>query len=193
MAVLPSFAEKKQKEHSPYKYEVNVSWGYMPFIASNYDHYRYGSANSLANIYGNYTGKSVTTGLISADFNIHFKWWFALGTQLNTAVIKNAEMSAITGEKVDSFHDYTISALVYARFTYLNRKYVKLYSSVGAGLGYTYSGAPEKGSDSPMDLTFPRGQLVPIGITAGDRVYGMAELGFGTEYTGFRVGIGYRF
>ncbi len=191
LAALPSFAEKKPKERSPYKYEVNVSWGYMPTIGMGYGYYNYPMTESLDKIYGNYSGKSVTTGLISADFNIQFLHWLALGTQLNAAAITTEEMSPISQQKIGSFPSVSVSALAYARFTYLNRKYVKMYASVGLGVGYSYEGAPS--TSETYSEVIARGQFIPLGIMAGDKVYGLLEFGGGTEYCGFRLGVGYRF
>ncbi len=194
LIALPSFAGKKERKSSPYRYEVNIAWGYTPAIAISAleDHDPYGSAG-LDKVYGNYISRSVTTGLMSADFNIQFKRWFALGVQFNAVAITNTENSGITCMEIGKFTDYAISLLPYARFTYLNNEMVKLYSSVGLGIGINHDANPASHERRSSDEVWPRFQLIPFGITVGKRVYGLAEIGLGTEYMGYRFGIGYRF
>ena len=36
-------------------------------------------------------------------------------------------------------------------------------------------------------------QLVPVGVTAGKKVFGFFEVGIGTMYTGCKAGVGFRF
>ncbi len=186
---------RERKGYSPaYKYEVNIGWGYYPTYAitelkSNY-HY---DASGLDDIYGNYPGKTATSGLMSADFNIQYRKWFALGLQLNAITIRNTEMSALTGKPVRNFTDFAISMLPYARVTYLNREYLKMYTSVGVGVSFNHNAAPISNVVGSYNYVLARFQFVPMGIMVGKRVYGMAEAGLGTEFMGYRVGIGYRF
>ncbi len=193
---LPSTAQEKKKESSPFKHEINVSWGWGPeeIQWEFYDFCKSGN-NGLDFMYGNYIGSKKATGLISVDYNIQFKRWFALGVQANAFAISNTEISSITEKAVSKYTDYFISALPYARFTYLNRKYVKLYSSIGVGLGFYHDAKPIDTDYTSERINYmrPCGQFVPIGIMVGNKVYGMAELGTGTEYNGFRIGVGFRF
>ncbi len=191
---LPSVAEKKKS--SPYRHEINVSWGYSPetSVWELYDIDLRGS-DGLDYIYGSYIGRKVTTGLMSVDWNVQFRRWFALGTQFNAHAILNTEVSPLKESEVNRFTDYSLSLLPYARFTYVNREYIKLYSSVGLGLSFYHDAAPDevgykRETDNYMGIS---AQFVPFGIMVGKKVYGMFELGTGTEYQGFRAGIGFRF
>ncbi len=194
LLALPSIAGNKEKRPSPYRYEANIAWGYTPnFSITSFDDYAYFSYNTLDYMYRNYIGRKVTTGLISADFNIQYKKWFALGIQLNAVAITNTEMSAITKKASGKFTEYSLSLLPYARFTYMNREFVKLYSAVGAGLSFNHDVLPQGYAADSRNNMSARFQLVPFGVMAGRRFYGLAELGLGTEYMGFRIGAGYRF
>ncbi len=196
MAALPSFAGNRERKSSPYKYEINVAWGYGPaFVMNGLHDYISTTVNDsgLDHIYGNYISGRKTTGLMSADFNIQFKKWFALGVQFNAVAVSNTEASSITGAAVDKFTDYALSLVPYARLTYLNREYAKVYTSVGFGISYNRDEVPENYYRGPENYIWPRFQLVPVGVMVGKRVYGMAEFGAGTEFMGVRVGIGYRF
>ncbi len=196
LTALPAAAGGQKKESSPYKHEINVSWGWNPEEAmwQTFDFCRTGN-NGVDYIYSNYISSKLCTGLISVDYNIQFKRWFALGAQLNAVAFYSTEMSSITDSVVSRYTDYAMSLLPYARFTYINRKNVKLYSSLGIGLGYFHDERPvetDYSSDRP-DFMGIAAQFVPVGIMVGNRVYGMAELGTGTEYRGIRFGIGFRF
>lgn len=183
-----------------YKYEFNIGWGGFPVLdATNFSNYNFLSApdepffspGSLGDIYSSYTGPTYSTGILSAEFNIQFKKWFALGLQANFDGLWSTAYSSDTGGRLGSCSGVAFSFLPYARFTYLNRPVVKLYSAVGLGIGagyrkYDFSGFSEV-------LINPAFQMTPIGIMVGKRVYGLFELGAGTVYIGCKAGIGYRF
>lgn len=183
-----------------YKYEFNIGWGGFPVLdATNFSNYNFLSApdepffspGSLGDIYSSYTGPTYSTGILSAEFNIQFKKWFALGLQANFDGLWSTAYSSDTGGRLGSCSGVAFSFLPYARFTYLNRPVVKLYSAVGLGIGagyrkYDFSGFSEV-------LINPAFQMTPIGIMVGKRVYGLFELGVGTVYIGCKAGIGYRF
>ncbi len=196
MTVFPLAAEKRGEagKACPYKYEVNLAWGYVPSYTHDETMDMVNSGNTgLDNIYSNYLSRR-SSGLMSADFNIQFKRWFALGLQFNAVVMPNTEYSSITGNVVSKFTDFELSFLPYARFTYLNRELVKLYSSIGLGLRLDHD---EKPSENIYNEIYNYGmaclQFVPIGVTVGKKVYGLFELGIGSEYNGCRFGVGYRF
>ena len=203
IAAFPLFAAASswQDGDRPYRYEVNLSWGGFPMLdALNFSGYDFLSVpdevpctpRSLADIYADYTGPSYSTGVISADFNIQFKTWFALGVQANFDAIWSAVCSSDTGERTGSANGLVFALLPYARFTYLNRPVVKLYSAVGLGVTAGYRNYSAEGY-SAYASAYPAFQLTPIGIMLGRRVYGLFELGVGTVYMGCRAGIGYRF
>ena len=80
------------------------------------------------------------------------------------------------------------------RFSYLNRRNVRLYSSVGIGYGLCL----ERTKDSNGALTqsyksaFVPVQFTPIGVSVGRRLYGFAELTVGSM-ANLSAGIGFRF
>ena len=82
-----------------------------------------------------------------------------------------------------------LTPMLTARFSWLNRKLVRLYSSVGAGLAVSlmdvsYREYPE---------TYLSLQVTPVGISVGKKLFGFFELGVGTIYVGGCFGLGYRF
>ncbi len=192
---LPS-AARKERRHSPFKYEVNIAWGGYPSMEWSLSESRKTISvfdNGVDYAYNDYLNTRKLTGLISADFNVQFKSWFALGSQINFMTLSNTLKSPQTWKTTKKYNDFSISLIPYARLTYLNRQYVKMYLSLGLGIGLNHDSYPSEGQIKAENLIVPRIQFVPIGITVGKRVYVMGELGFGTEYFGGRMGIGYRF
>ena len=96
------------------------------------------------------------------------------------------------GARDDSFlynHTETqIAFLPAVRFSYLNKKYVTLYS--GLSTGFLLNFEKENGS---TDVYFhPTFQLTAFGVSVGRKFFGYTEVGLG--YKGFiTAGIGYRF
>ena len=185
----------------PYRYEVNIGWAGYPgssalsdcFSDLFYDRYVNSTSpsGSMGDIYADYAGPLYSTGNIAAEFNIQFKKWFALGLQANFDGLWATAFSSETGERMGNCGGIVFSFLPYARFTYLNRPVVKLYSAVGLGVGVGYRKYDFSGFDST--IVYPSFQMTPIGIMVGKRLYGLFELGIGTVYFGCRAGIGYRF
>ena len=182
------YAKGKNGEPLPFKYEVRAGWGGYPLSDASL----YGSADKmyflsppLASMYADYNGDTYMTGTFSAEFAFHFRKWFSLSLGLNANGIYSKKYSADTGLKTGTDRGVVLTFMPQARFSYLNREYVKLYSSVGAGVLYatfqnTYSTA--------ICL-----QLVPVGVTVGKKVFGFFEVGAGSLYVGCMAGIGCRF
>ncbi len=196
LAVLPSTARERDKKEFdlPYKHEISVSWGMEP-TDETMNSYSYSERfhGGLHNIYNNYMGRCITSGVISADYSYNFKNWLALGAQVNGSVTRHTEMSAITGTVAHQYRNYALAGLATAKFTYVRREYFRIYTS--AGLGVRYAGRGEQGdihnyNNKGFGIA---GLIVPMGITVGKRIYGMTEMYLGTECYGARFGIGYRF
>lgn len=88
-------------------------------------------------------------------------------------------------------NEHYLTLMPTIRFSYLNKKYVMLYSGVSTGctLGIV---SPTKLSACPDVQSHFAGQLTAFGVSAGNKWYGFTEIGVG--YNGFvRAGFGYRF
>ena len=96
-----------------------------------------------------------------------------------------------------------VSILPGCKFTYLNKGAFKMYSTVSFGGALFFSKTTTVTTDAETGqtsteitpVTRPRFcvQTVPVGFSVGRAFYGFADFGIGSEYTGFRGGIGYRF
>lgn len=182
-----SIPESDQKR---FKYEVRFGIG---GISTNDFGYMSGmpvtggngwQGQSLYDMYVKY-GPLYSTEAISADFNFIFTRWFSLSLGFQTTnyirMVKDVDDRKGHLER----EGYSVSLLPQVRFTYLNRPMVKLYSSVGVFFGWY-----KNGDDTGM---FPVVQLVPIGVSVGDKVFGFAETCIGTTVIGGIIGVGFRF
>ena len=188
--VLVAGAQDKDGKDVPYRYEVRLGWSGYPvgddnqFVGVN-NHGFYSYDTSISDIFSEYDGTTYMTGNIVGEFNVHFKKWFTLSVGFAANGIWKDVYSSQTDIKLRRENGWTATVLPQARFNWIKKEVVKVYSSVGAGV--------RAGSfDERADILIA-GQLVPIGINVGKKVFGFAELGIGTVYIGGMFGIGYRF
>ena len=80
------------------------------------------------------------------------------------------------------------------RFTYLNRPIVRLYSSIGVGVGFCRERTRnvEGYIENNQHETFCPAQITLLGVSVGRRLFGFAELSTGSLGV-CTAGIGYRF
>ena len=127
-----------------------------------------------------YKMPQIFTGVLSFSYGYHFRRWLQLGGTVNFAAATRVYRDNTTHEKVADYSSYFGSIMPTARFIYLNREKVQLYSSVSLGVSITnYEVLP------CYDLTL-------FGCSFGKSVFGFVEIGNGIGGWG-RVGIGYRF
>lgn len=134
-------------------------------------------------------GAVLASGSWSLAYDYRFTKWFDLGAVVNYY----GEYSKLYGS-----HDWTlvghdrthyISVMPVVRFTWLNRKWVRMYSSTGLGLTMEYG---EYGPDSSYRDLLVAFQFTPIGISVGRSLFGFAEVGVGVQGA-LMIGIGYKF
>lgn len=184
------------KENFPFKYEVTLGWAGYPIL----DDYMWGNGwgcsacaamaeiynmGNLNHMYKTVNGGEYMTGLISGEFNIHYKRLLTLSLEAGVNGIWGSRYNKLDGNLVDKMHGAAVTLLPEAQFNWLNTKNVRLYSS--AGLGLTLGGYDKE------FRAYPAAQLTPLGITAGQKVFFYAEQSFGTAYFGGKLGVGYRF
>lgn len=120
------------------------------------------------------------TGVFSFSYAFHFRHWLQLGGTVNFAAATRVYRDNLTHKKVDDYSSYFGSIMPTARFIYLNREKVQLYSAVSLGVSITdYEVLP------CYDLTL-------FGCSFGKSIFGFVEIGNGIGGWG-RVGVGYRF
>ena len=188
--------DERFKQNFPFRYEVSLGWGGYPIL----DDYLWGSgwgcqackemaamhnSGHLSHLYRTVNGGEYMTGLISAEFNIHYSRRFTLSLEAGVNGIWGKSYNRLDGSLADKMHGAIVTLLPQAQFNWLNKKNVRLYSSFGLG-------ASVGGYDNEFDA-YVAAQLTPFGVTAGHKVFFFAEQSIGTAYFGGKFGIGYRF
>ena len=128
-----------------------------------------------------------STPTLSLSYEYNFKRWIAIeaGAALTMAYYVNPRYGGVK--------NYNLGFYANAKFYWLNRKNIRLYSSAGLSLWTTARTWPKEDGDPSsygFDLIFPNIKL--IGLTAGHKIYGFAEIGTGASGI-INAGIGYRF
>lgn len=118
------------------------------------------------------------------SYSKQYKPWLTLGCKTTFACEWQRVYDTITEEYLYSDNCYNAAMLLEARFGWLRRDIVELYSSFSLGLLAHIERA--NGGCVPMVDT------ALIGINVGRSIYGFAEIGGGIGGS-VRVGIGYRF
>ena len=133
-------------------------------------------------------GERLDTGPVySLGYTYAFRSWLRLGAEGSLGIIwADKSQARAWGNRVVSSTTqrlYTVMPLVH--FVALDKRHIKIYGKVAAGVQLSV------GDYEPMMLR-PAFQFVPIGLQwGGERVFALAELGFGNVYSG-RIGVGIR-
>ncbi len=112
--------------------------------------------------------------------------WLMVTTDLNYGTARAERIKEEGGPVERTDHWKTTSLLPGVHFTYYNKKKWQLYSGLAAGAAYI-----DCDDDDQASFTF---EIIPFGLRFGKKVYGSAELNWGTEFgPSFRGGDGIRF
>ena len=188
LSIFSLDARSGKKEELPFKYEARLGWcGYPTGDDLNFasGHNPFYSSHPIKDLFADYDGPTYMTGNIMAEMDFHFRKWFTLAVGVAANGIWKDKYDALTDKLKGRESGFTLTVLPQARFTWVSRDIVRLYSSVGLGL--------TGGSFDDRSETVIAAQAVPVGITVGKRLFGFAEVGIGTVYIGGMFGIGYRF
>lgn len=164
------------------------------FLFESYDYYddRYGYNNSSRwTDPDEYVKYAISSPAITASYLYRFNRWFWLGGNISY-VGKHAEIyDYLTDKKTGVSNENMLSFAAYARFSWFNREKITLYSGFGMGASYRFYNRSSEMDGLKVNTIFV-GQMTFIGVEAGGKWFGFAELG--TGYKGiFTAGFGYRF
>ena len=135
---------------------------------------------------------------INLEYRYRFAKWFWFGGLVSYADIYNQYKDRVTQATVAHTGIHYITVMPSMRFSWLNKKYITLYS--GLSLGCTVAVGKKYWPDIPnTGIVYEpfagaslSGQLTAVGIQGGKNWYGFAEIGLG--YQGFvKAGFGYKF
>lgn len=169
--------------------EVGISYGYGNLMAGRYtpNDLWYNVVNTVSGgslSFSDYLkdenirrGSTYVTGIIHLTYTYRLKRWFEIsGKFVYSGIYTNYYDSVLDDSSLYRHGIHTMSAVVTARLVWLNRRYVRLYSSIGVGL----STIVETGDDRKAYTQFAA-DFAYFGIKAGGKIYGFAELSAGVS------------
>ncbi len=169
------------------QHELRLTAGAYPLLPSMSDW-----EGCAAGIFHDRThrGPVYTSGTWSLSYDYRFKKWFDLGLTLSYYGEYSRSYSNRDSSPVGRNRAHAVTVMPMARFTWLNRRWVRMYSSLGLGATFGYGRFDTEGSrpENAM-IAF---QVTPVGISVGRSFFGFAEIGLGAQGV-FMMGIGYKF
>lgn len=151
---------------------------FLPSIS----HYFYHQSAYLKNEY--------VTGAITASYHYRFSPSFEITSSLIYSCGVQNYFKKESNEFLCKNIVQQISFIPMIRWVWLNRQYVRIYGGIGVGVGmYKTNNAVNRIKYTDF---IPVAHLNLFGITVGDKIYGLFELGVGV--TGLvNIGMGYKF
>ena len=169
------------------QHELRLTAGAYPLLPSMSDW-----EGCAAGIFHDRThrGPVYTSGTWSLSYDYRFKKWFDLGLTLSYYGEYSRSYSNRDSSPVGRNRAHALTVMPMARFTWLNRRWVRMYSSLGLGATFGYGRFDTEGSrpENAM-IAF---QVTPVGISVGRSFFGFAEIGLGAQGA-LMMGVGYRF
>ena len=136
-----------------------------------------------------YSSPLRSSGAWGIVYGYRVRRWLETGVSLSYAGFYQNLLRASDGKIAWRLREHYVTVMPFARFSWLNRRYVRLYSSLH--LGYQWSYQQYYWMDY-YNQSYLAAHFTPLGISVGRRLFGYAEFGFGTRGV-FVGGIGYRF
>lgn len=135
-----------------------------------------------------YRGATIASGAISANYMFRITKWFWVGGTLSYSGFYNNVYHRVSNKKVDYNHTHFIAVIPSIRFSWINQKYVTLYSGLGIGAATVLNKTNDEITFAPHLV----GQLTAVGVQAGKNWYGFFEFGLGAKGI-ISTGFGYHF
>lgn len=177
------------------EYSVRVGWGGGPFAYADRfecgrliggDYYDIIFNPTIAHAYMDMNGSVFSTGTFTGDFNWNAGRFWNLSATMALCPVWSERVDGVTLKKEGYDFGMAISLMPNVKLMYCNTKTVRVYSSIGLGLGF-YPGFKE------CTTVCGEIQFNPVGVEVGRKWYGFGEIGIGTLYAGGRIGVGYQF
>ena len=201
LTILPFFAlgqeqdsitmtEKKHFDYSTYpRNEISTSIGTTSAFGSIFDLFKVvieGVANGLTN---NYKTDTKFIGTYGIDYYYQVNSWFRPGAKIVYEGLTTSVYDT-TNTLVNHYNTSTLSVMPSVQFSYLNRKYVKLYSGIDLGVGVIFDDNKQGSSTSTTFFAF---NATLLGIRVGnDKIFGLVETNIGMDAL-IKGGFGVRF
>lgn len=191
-----------------FRHEFRVSLGGFPMGAvlasGHFPITKYDPAlNPDSDRYRDYRENGTSYGTLLLQYDYNFRKWFTISANIGVDLLHGSLYDGYTRRRKGWQQAYGFDFYPEFRFTYFTKPAVRIYSSIGLGAGIYHNFNtrfgrrynPDTDSYSIQDpwSAIPILQLMPFGVTFGRRLFGFAELQWGTLLVGGRVGVGYRF
>lgn len=137
-----------------------------------------------------YEGPLRTTGGLGVAYGYRVRRWLEVGASFTYAGYYCNLLRTSDGGVASRLREHYLTLMPYVRFSWLNRRSVRLYASLHAG--YQLGIERDYKMDKADKNHYFGGQFTPFGISVGRRLFGYAEIGVGMRGV-FVGGIGYRF
>ena len=182
---------KCQRPPFSQQHELRASIGYVPMFAYLGSYFVDGMPPP-SYISPTFRGPLYTTGAVSVSYGYRFYRWLDVGMVVSYYNEFHRLYDSFTNDYLGRVYNHHITLMPTVRFTWLDRKWVRMYSSLAAGATfYTQSQTKVKGEAHYNSQNFA-GHFTYLGITVGRSFFGFAELGIGAK--GFAtMGLGYKF
>ncbi len=130
-------------------------------------------------------------GSYSFNYYYRLKPWCELGFKVVYEGIYNTIYTDSTRSvKEKTYTTSSLAIMPSARFIYLNKPVVKLYSGIDLGMNVMWDGK-KAGEDAFHQCMFAF-DVIPIGVMVGKKWYGLLETNIGVDAL-VKIGVGYRF
>lgn len=137
-----------------------------------------------------YEGPMRTTGALGVVYGYRVRRWLEVGASFTYMGYYRNLLRTSDGGVARRQREHYLTLMPYVRFSWLNRRSVRLYASLH--LGYQLGCERYFSMDKAVTYNYFAGQFTPFGISVGRRLFGYAEIGIGMRGV-FVGGIGYRF
>ena len=201
------YVREYRNEDYPLSFEARLGIGGAPTVQSEF--FSSGSRNyiglwfqadPLARMYKDYSGPLYTTGAVSGEFVMNFGPRASFTTLGGICCLWHDNFNGRTEEITGRDNGVMLYLAPGLRFYWVKKDIIRLYSGFYLGVSkyfgfdeLKYSYRSENGIRF-VDESFKfLGQVTPIGLEVGRKLYGFLEFGGGTVYCGASIGIGYKF
>lgn len=191
------FSRRNGTEH---KHEVRLTVGTSPLFEN--DFYVYDSDIHIEVGYPNvinpddltYRGALKTSGGYALSYMYSPLRWLSVGLYAGYVCQWRPTLLRSTQEVLSTTTERHLMLVPTVRFTYLNRPLVRLYSSIGAGVGFCRKRSRNVDGhiEANRNERFCPAEVTIFGVSVGRRLFGFAELSTGSLGV-CSAGIGYKF
>lgn len=135
---------------------------------------------------------------ITAPITLTYKYraakWLWVGASVSYFGIYSSFRDRFTDQVIAHSNTNMVNISPVLQFSWLNRKYITLYSGISGGLSLIFGKNFSQETEQVTQDTYLFGnfQLTAIGIKAGKKWFGFAEVGIGSQ-SFVTAGVGYRF